>query len=279
MYPNRYQFIKRKIIDVEVKVKDGRENMMRYKVLAVDNDPKALLTIKYYIQMTRDDINIIEATSCAEALKIHKSELLHLVITELNLPDGNGQEMVLKMREIDPSLNVIVQTTEADRDYNIQIRRLLRCIDFFVKPYRLEIFEDALNYAIDHDSASRSRRDELLVVQGKSHIRFFVDEILGGTTIKGKPQLLIYIYKFEKREVETVQLDNMTIPRFLEIANEYTNVIVQCQKCFFVNKNWIFQLNAGTPSELVMEFGDIRFPVGKKFMKNVKRGRSIVWMK
>jgi len=244
---------------------------MKYRVLAVDNDPKALLTIKYYIEMTRDDIDFFEATSCRQALRIYEKEAPDLIITELNLPDGKGQEMVLKMKETNPSLKVIVQTTETDRDYNIQIQRLLRCIDFFVKPFEMEIFADALNFALN--LFSKPREEEILVVQGDSHTVLRVDEVLGGETIKGEAKLLVHVYKFKTQELKTIQLDDITLMKFLFIASKFTNKIVQCQKSYFVNTDRIQKLNTKyVPAEIEVEYGDKIYPVGKKFMKNVKKG-------
>jgi len=241
---------------------------MSYRILAVDDDQKALTTIKYYIEMTRSDIEFFEATTCEKALEIFEDKLPHLVITELNLPDGKGEDLVFQMKEINPLFQLIIQASETD--YNISVQRSLRCIDFFIKPFGMEIFSDALNYALEH--VPKPKEEKIIVVQGDSHTVIRVDELLGGETVKSEAKLLLYIYKYKINELRTIQLDDITLMKFLEISRKYTDAIVQCQKSYFVNVNRVQKLDTKTtPAELVMEYGEVKFPVGKKFLKEFKK--------
>jgi len=242
---------------------------MAYRVLVVDDNSKDLLTIKYFIAMAQDDVEVFEATTCAQGLEIFKSKAPHLIVTELNLPDGNGEKMILKMREINPLFDLIVQTTNTDPNYHIKTQRTLRCVDFFSKPLEQDIFTDAFNHVWVLFSVPKE--EIITITQGNSSIRIRVAELLGGEMVKSETKLLLYIYKLEIRELRTIQLSDMTLTKFLDIASRYTESIVQCQKSYFVNKERIQKLNSrATPAELVMEFGDVKIPVGRKFLDDFR---------
>ena len=242
---------------------------MAYRVLAVDEDPKSLLTIKYYIDMEQDDVEFFTANTYAEALKIFKDKAPHLVVTELNLPDGDGKDMVLKMRKINPLFNSIIQTTITDPNFNITTQRTLRSIDFLCKPLDQELFTDAFNFA--RERTPKPKEEIITIVQGNSNITIRVAELLGGEMVKSEAKLLLYVYKLEIGKLRTIQLMDMTLIKFLRIANKYTDAIVQCQKSYFVNKERIQKLDSrATPAELVMEFGDVKIPVGQKFINDFR---------
>lgn len=241
---------------------------MVYRILAVDNNVENLLTIKYFIDLLQKEIQYFEAKSCAEALEIFEKEVPHIVITELSLPDGKGEDLVLKMREINSRFKLIVQTASVDPNYNIMIQRALRCIDFLSHPLERDTFSDAFNYACEHIPAPKA--EKITIVQGNSNTVIRVNELLGGEMVKSEAKLSLYIYKFETQELRVIQLDDMTLMKFLEIARRYTDLMVQCQKSCFVNKERIQKLDARAPAELIMELGGVKFPVGRKFMDAFK---------
>ena len=242
---------------------------MKHLILIVDPDPKAVLTIEYYIRMTRDDVKIFVTATAEQAFEVYSKEQVDLVITEINLPDGNGRNMVLEMREKNPTLPVIIQTAERDNEFIKETWRLLRIVDYFEKPFAMEIFTDALNYALDKP---RKAAVKFIVAHNneKSFVEINLDTFLGGETIKEEDKLILYSYQFKTGKVIETQLNKMTIKNFLSIAARHTNAIVQCQKSYFLNKNRIVGFDGNVePPEFIMEYGDVRFPAGGKvFMKN-----------
>lgn len=237
---------------------------MTYRILAIDEDRKALLTIKYYIDMIGVDKVYFEAKTGEEALEIFKKEAPQIVITELNLPDMTGQDLVLEMRSINPVFKLIIQTPDADSIYNIFIQRTLRCIDFLSKPLEQTIFNDAFNFSCNEIPAPEE--EKIIVKKGKSVTIIRVNELLGGKVERTK--LLLYVYKREINELRTILLDDIKLMHFMWVASRYTDAIVQCQKSYFVNKNLIHKLSK-EPDELIMEIEDVRFPVGGNFLPNI----------
>ena len=242
---------------------------MKRLILIVDPDPKAVLTIEYYIKMARDDVEIFSTHTAEEALEIYNRHLIDLVITEISLPDANGRDMVLEMKDTAPDLPVIIQSAETDNEFIKETWRMLRIVDYFEKPFEMGVFNDALDYALN-----KPRKAEIKFIvahqNGKSFVEINLDTFLGGETIKEEDKLLLYSYQFKTGQVVETQLNKMTIKRFLSITQRHTDAIVQCQKSYFLNKKRLVGYDGNIePAEFIMEYGDVRFPAGGKvFMKN-----------
>jgi two-component system response regulator PilR (NtrC family) len=65
-----------------------------YSLLVVDDEPDLLSEVSSYLR--RRGLTVIEATSFAEAIRSYNdnADSIALVLTDVNLPDGNGLDLV-----------------------------------------------------------------------------------------------------------------------------------------------------------------------------------------
>jgi two-component system response regulator PilR (NtrC family) len=72
----------------------ARRSQSAYSLLIVDDEPDLLSEVSSYLR--RRGLTVIEATSFAEAIRSYSDNAnsIALVLTDVNLPDGNGLDLV-----------------------------------------------------------------------------------------------------------------------------------------------------------------------------------------
>jgi two-component system, chemotaxis family, chemotaxis protein CheY len=84
-----------------------------------------------------------EAADGAEAISMFKPGEFDLVLTDWNMPNKNGLEVIQEIRKQDPNVTIIMVTTEAEKT------RVLEAIqagvsDYLVKPFTAETLREKL---------------------------------------------------------------------------------------------------------------------------------------
>jgi CheY-like chemotaxis protein len=85
--------------------------------------------------LTRAGHRVQEARDGAEAIKLYLQAVPDLVITDLIMPDKEGVETIIALRELNPSLRIIAMSgADACGDY-LKIARKLGARRTFSKPF------------------------------------------------------------------------------------------------------------------------------------------------
>jgi two-component system cell cycle sensor histidine kinase/response regulator CckA len=83
-------------------------------ILAVDDEPGVLALVRRCLDDER--VTLIEAGSGKDALaQIAKGRALDLLITDLRMPEMEGDELARQVRTREPDLRVLYLTSHADR--------------------------------------------------------------------------------------------------------------------------------------------------------------------
>jgi two-component system, chemotaxis family, chemotaxis protein CheY len=91
---------------------------MAFKMLVVDDSlPMRSIIIRTIKASGFSDTEFLEAGNGKEALAVLESEWVDLVVTDYNMPDMNGMELIQKMKtdEILIAIPVLVVTTEGSQ--------------------------------------------------------------------------------------------------------------------------------------------------------------------
>ena len=91
---------------------------MRYKMLIVDDSlPMRAIIIRTIKASGFMETEFLQAANGEEALAVLGNEWVDLVITDYNMPDMNGMELIQKMKKDDIllAIPVLVVTTEGSR--------------------------------------------------------------------------------------------------------------------------------------------------------------------
>jgi two-component system, cell cycle sensor histidine kinase and response regulator CckA len=91
-------------------VEEGRS----IAILAVDDEPGVLALVRRCLDDER--VTLIEASSGKDALDhIARGPALDLLITDLRMPEMEGDELARQVRTLEPDLRVLYLTSHADR--------------------------------------------------------------------------------------------------------------------------------------------------------------------
>lgn len=86
-------------------------------VLVLEDHPETREWLCDIIVQAFVEIEISEASSLAQARQLLRSKKFDLAIIDLNLPDGNGVEIIRELNQISPNTYCVVATIFDDDDY------------------------------------------------------------------------------------------------------------------------------------------------------------------
>ena len=110
-----------------------RANDKNKKILLVEDNACLREIVS---QILTDDYRITEAESGEEAIEALQSKDFDLVITDLNMGEVNGIEVLKKAKALNPETMVIIMTANHDVTYYHEALELDAC-DYLLKPFKL----------------------------------------------------------------------------------------------------------------------------------------------
>ena len=119
---------------------------MRTDVLLVDDDPAICISFRHYLE--RVGFSILEAGTMAEGREAIASRRLDAILLDLNLPDGNGMDWIIELRETCPHLSIIVITGVGE--VSLAVEAMRRGADHFLtKPVNMPDLEVFLRKSLE----------------------------------------------------------------------------------------------------------------------------------
>jgi DNA-binding NtrC family response regulator len=117
-------------------------------VLAVDDEPGVLESYKVVLEETCDVRTVAEA---AAALKVLTHEDIRLVILDLRLPDMEGLDVLMRIKEMDEYLGVIVVTAVGDVKTAVQAMQA-GASEYLVKPFDVETLQGVVSRTLERQA-------------------------------------------------------------------------------------------------------------------------------
>lgn len=99
------------------------------KVIAIDDEPLALLQLQRMIEMTPYFTLVAACSSAMEALKVMETDVVDAIFTDINMPDLSGLDFTRLL-----SGNPIIVFTTAYSQYAIEGYKV-NAIDYLLKPF------------------------------------------------------------------------------------------------------------------------------------------------
>lgn len=109
---------------------------MRTKTILIADDSAAMRSMLISIIEPLDDFRIVEASSGFEALRLLPRENVDLILTDINMPDINGLELISYLRN-NPNyqtIPVFIVSTEGSQK-DIEKGKQLGANEYVVKPF------------------------------------------------------------------------------------------------------------------------------------------------
>jgi two-component system, chemotaxis family, chemotaxis protein CheY len=123
---------------------------MSFNILITDDSATTRAIIKRTLQMTEVPVGtLLEAANGLEALEVLQNEWVDLVMTDINMPEMNGIELVEKMKESPDFENipVVVLSTEGS-ETRIEELQNMGINGFLHKPFTPEQVRDLIKEAL-----------------------------------------------------------------------------------------------------------------------------------
>ena len=115
-------------------------------ILAVDDEPGVLALVRRCLD--DDRLTLLEANNGTDALEhLTPGRPLDLLLTDLRMPDMEGDELAREFRRLQPDLKVLYLTSHADRLFEAKVRLLSREA-YLDKPFTREALREAVAMAI-----------------------------------------------------------------------------------------------------------------------------------
>ncbi len=134
------------------------------RVLVVDDEP--LIRKSASKRLSRDGHECLAVESAVDALARLDEAEFDVVVTDINMPEMTGIELLRMIKERQPDTQVIVITGNANLDYAVEALRL-SADDYLVKPFKLAQLSHAVQRAMEHRAALKQIADYRLHLEDK----------------------------------------------------------------------------------------------------------------
>jgi DNA-binding NtrC family response regulator len=142
------------------------------KLLAIDHDPQDLALIRSALSHER--VQILTASDAESALELFRRNRPNLIFLDLAIPGTNGVELLEKIVEMDPAVDVILMTAHYSTDRAVEAIRKGAC-DYLTKPLDM----DRLRARVSALVADAERRRRTLQLERELLGQFEFQGIIG----------------------------------------------------------------------------------------------------
>ncbi len=135
---------------------------MAFNVLIVDDSSSMRAILKKIIKTSGFNVReCLEAADGKEAMKMLKDEWVDLVLTDINMPNMNGLELITEMKdnELLRSIPVVMVTNEGS-EKRVQEAMGLGAIGYIKKPFLPEDIKRTLNSIVGETEDGQREHDE-----------------------------------------------------------------------------------------------------------------------
>src|SRR4028118_1665804 len=147
---------------------------MANKALIIDDDKATLDLLKFQLQA--EGFNSVAADCGAKGLSYVQDDEFDIILTDLNLPDINGIEMVRRTKEIAPETEIIMVTGFGSMEKAIEATKA-GAFYYVEKPVEFEELFVLIQKAVER----KQQAAEIKELRGKLSSRSSYEGIIGGS--------------------------------------------------------------------------------------------------
>jgi len=120
---------------------------MKKTILIIDDFETTLFTVE--MSLSASGYNVLKAGSAAEALKLLDGRAIHLIVSDLNMPEIDGVELTKEIRKSDTygHVPILMLSTEIDPEKKKEALEA-GVMGWIKKPYDLEEFQRLIKKVI-----------------------------------------------------------------------------------------------------------------------------------
>lgn len=131
-------------------------------ILFVDDQPVILTALKKDFHDEPYEKHF--ASSCAEALEILEKEQIHVIVTDLSMPEIGGQKLLKIIMDKYPQIVRIVLSGQTNVNTILAVANESRVFKYIAKPWKLEEeFKPAIKDALEYYQMKINRSEKQMV--------------------------------------------------------------------------------------------------------------------
>ena len=124
---------------------------LKPRILAIDDEKDMLDPFQTILSRKYE---VIATASGTEGIEIIKNENTHLVLLDIRMPETNGIEVLKKIKELEPELDVIMVSASKE------IKSAVECIklgayDYITKPFEIDELKSLMEKALERKELLR----------------------------------------------------------------------------------------------------------------------------
>jgi DNA-binding NtrC family response regulator len=128
---------------------------MSYKrILIVDDEESVLTILKHSLKKLGPDCEVLTANNGFAALDELQTQKFDLVVTDYNMEQINGLELIEAINHLQPTARVIMITAYGSDALEAEARRL-RVYHYFTKPLEINDFRQVVREALSKPANNR----------------------------------------------------------------------------------------------------------------------------
>lgn len=167
-----------------------------FRILIVDDERIILNGIRRMIQEELQlsfETDIVTASNALQALELLKHFQPDLILTDIRMPVMDGFELIRRVREQMPAVNIVILTSHADFEYARQGIRY-QVADFILKPIEVQMLKEVIcqAYHVKEEKEQAYLRAALLEVRNMMLYDLSAQELTSAPELIG--QLFSYTY-------------------------------------------------------------------------------------
>lgn len=211
--------------------------MLNKKIFLIEDEVEVQNHLKKYLE--KENFQVITESNGKDALQVMQEETFDLVISDINLPDKSGIEILSWVKKNKKDLKVILMTGYVEEnDINTALR--LGCFGFIAKPVMKQELIKITKNALSHEGEYEITNEEYARIQ--------IDDFITGK----KVDFPIYIklsdsrfvkfahtsdaihidrlQKLKKTGVNELWIEGKDLGKYLELCKKFVDITVQNRK-------------------------------------------------
>lgn len=211
--------------------------MKPVRILIVEDDPM-VASINKKLTEKVEHFQVVDIASTEEmALEKVKNSVPDLVLLDIYLTNGNGLNLLQKIRHLDIPTDVILVTAAKDSKTIAQSMRY-GAIDYIIKPFDLERLEKSLKnylklrFLLDKDKDIKQSDLDKVNLQDEIQVPLVTGELPKGVHALTLDQIVAFLLKQDKplsceQVSQELSMSKITVWRYLEYLVELDKVEVE----------------------------------------------------
>ena len=144
------------------------------KALIIDDEPPVITVVRLLVEWEKYGIHeVFDAASAGEAMEVIRREKPEIILSDINLPDLNGLDLIDRLQKTDASAKIII-ISAFDRFSYAQKAVELGCVEYILKPVRRDVVNAAVAKAVRKFEEDAKLKSESKITRVQSLLSLYL---------------------------------------------------------------------------------------------------------